>query len=90
MYPQAPFPYEDLINENSRWDPDSPECKNLDTGIFGGPLLGNELWLLVMVFVLTTHSKYAKEEEGPDNILIRATVYNRGPDPATHHVIPQL
>jgi hypothetical protein len=33
-YPQAPFPYEDLINENLRRGPDSPECKILDTQAF--------------------------------------------------------
>lgn len=34
--------------------------------------------------------QYAKDEEQPDNVYIRITSYNRGPDPATLHIIPQL
>jgi len=34
--------------------------------------------------------QYAKDEDDPDNLYIRITSYNRGPDPATLHVIPQL
>ena len=34
--------------------------------------------------------KYAKDEDEPDNVYIRITAYNRGPDPATLHIIPQL
>jgi hypothetical protein len=34
--------------------------------------------------------QYAKDEDSPDNVYIRITTYNRGPDPATLHVIPQL
>lgn len=46
--------------------------------------------------VLTEHQltpiylQYAKDEDEPDNLYIRITSYNRGPDPATLHVIPQL
>jgi hypothetical protein len=35
-----------------------------------------------------TASQYAKD--GPDSMAIRITAYNRGPDPATLHIIPQL
>ncbi|KAJ3817923.1 hypothetical protein F5880DRAFT_1687825 [Lentinula raphanica] len=34
--------------------------------------------------------EYAKDGDEPDNIYIRITAYNRGPDPATLHIIPQL
>jgi hypothetical protein len=34
--------------------------------------------------------QYAKDEDEPDNVYIRITSYNRGPEPATLHVIPQL
>lgn len=34
--------------------------------------------------------QYAKDEDSPDNIYIRITAYNRGPDPASLHIIPQL
>jgi hypothetical protein len=34
--------------------------------------------------------QYAKDEDDPNNIYIRITSYNRGPDPATLHIIPQL
>ncbi|KAJ3815571.1 hypothetical protein F5876DRAFT_61474 [Lentinula aff. lateritia] len=32
---------------------------------------------------------YTKDEDEPDNVYIRITAYNRGPDPATLHIIPQ-
>jgi len=35
-------------------------------------------------------SQYAKDEDSPDNVYIRITAYNRGPDPASLHIIPQL
>ncbi len=34
--------------------------------------------------------QYAKDEEDPDGIAIRITAYNRGPDPADLHILPQL
>jgi hypothetical protein len=34
--------------------------------------------------------QYAKDEDSPDNVYIRITAYNRGPDPASLHIIPQL
>jgi hypothetical protein len=35
-------------------------------------------------------TQYAKDEQDPENVYMRITSYNRGPDPATLHVIPQL
>lgn len=37
-----------------------------------------------------SYIQYAKDEDTPDNVYIRITAYNRGPDPATLHIIPQL
>jgi hypothetical protein len=34
--------------------------------------------------------QYAKDEDDPDSISIRITAYNRGPDPATLHIVPQI
>lgn len=45
---------------------------------------------MITIPSLTSHWKYAKDEQDPESILIRVTVYNRGPDPATLHIIPQL
>jgi hypothetical protein len=77
-YPQREFPYAQLIEENARRkaDPASPEFELLDTGIFDD----DRYW---DVFV-----EYAKAS--PEDILIRITVHNRGPEEAALHVLPQL
>ncbi len=75
-YPQQPFPYERLVAENARRGRDEPEFEILDTGVFDGDRYFD-------VFV-----EYAKA--GPDDLLARITVANRGPDPATIHLLPQL
>lgn len=43
------------------------------------------MWTTVLI-----PSQYAKDEDSPDNIYVRITAYNRGPDPASLHIIPQL
>ena len=77
-YPQRAFPYCDLVEENARRKDDSsqPEYELLDTGIFDD----DRYW---DVFV-----EYAKAE--PQDILMRVTVHNRGPETATIHLLPQL
>lgn len=40
--------------------------------------------------VLKRPTQYAKEAEEPNSIAIRITAFNRGPDPATLHIVPQL
>src|SRR5262249_14136118 len=77
-YPQREFPYGQLVAENARrkGDPRQPEFELLDTGIFDD----NHYW---DVFV-----EYAKGS--PEDILMRVTVHNRGPEEATIHLIPQL
>jgi hypothetical protein len=75
-YPHAAFPYEDLVKENGARGGDKPEYELIDTGIFDDNRYHD-------VYV-----EYAKE--GPDEILVRVTATNRGPEAATLHVLPHL
>lgn len=75
-YPHALFPYADLLAENARRGLKDREYELLDTGVF------NEN----RYFDVTI--EYAKAT--PDDILIRITVDNRGPDAADLHLLPQL
>jgi hypothetical protein len=75
-YPQAEFPYARLIDENRRRGRDQGEFEILDTGIFDD----NRYF--------DVFAEYAKAS--PDDILIRVTVANRGPEAATVHVLPTL
>src|SRR5207237_2435106 len=75
-YPQAAFPYGPLIEENRRRDRGQPECELLDTGVFDG-----DRYFDIAV-------EYAKA--APDDILVRITATNRGPDRAPRHLLPTL
>ncbi len=75
-YPQAEFPYDRLVEENRRRGKDQPEFELLDTGTFDDDRYFD-------VFV-----EYAKAT--PDDILMRVTLHNRGPQVAALHVLPQL
>jgi hypothetical protein len=77
-YPQREFPYGQVVEENARRKGDSaqPEFELLDTGI----LDDDRYW--------DVFCEYAKA--APDDILMRVTVHNRGPEEATIHVLPQL
>jgi hypothetical protein len=75
-YPQAPYPYEALVAESGRRSREDPEYELLDTGVFDGDRYFD-------VFV-----DYAKG--GPEDLLIRITVANRGPDEAELHLLPTL
>ena len=75
-YPQAEFPYAQLVAENRRRGADQPEFDLLDTGLFDEDRYFD-------VFV-----EYAKA--GPDDILMLVTVHNRGPAAAKVSVLPQL
>ncbi len=75
-YPQRPFPYVDLIETNRRRTREQFEYELLDTGVFDDDRYFD-------VFV-----EYAKE--GPEDILIRITVHNRGPETARIRVLPTL
>jgi hypothetical protein len=75
-YPQAEFPYNQLLEENRRRSRKEFEYELMDTGLFDQ----DRYW---DVFV-----EYAKED--PEDILIRITVANRGPEKASLHVLPHL
>ncbi|MCU1273301.1 MAG: uncharacterized protein JWO48_732, partial [Bryobacterales bacterium] len=75
-YPHAEFPYAWLVDENRRRDRSHPEFELLDTGVF-------EQDRYFDVF-----AEYAKADT--DDILIRLTVVNRGPEKAALHLLPTL
>ena len=75
-YPQAAFPYNELIQTNRQRSKLEPEFEITDTAAFDG----NRYFDLEI--------EYAKAS--PDDILIRITATNRGPAPATLHVLPTL
>jgi hypothetical protein len=75
-YPQAEFPYRQLIEVNGRRGRTEREYELHETGIFDEQKYFD-------VFV-----EYAKA--APDDILIRVTVENRAAEPARLHVLPTL
>ena len=75
-YPQAEFPYQKLVEVNGSRSKEEREYELIDTGIFDESRY------------FDVFTEYAKA--GPDDILIRITVANRGPDAATIHVLPTL
>ncbi|MBS1563310.1 MAG: glucosidase, partial [Bacteroidetes bacterium] len=75
-YPQQEYPYARLVEENKKRDRTMPEFELTDTGIFDGNAYFD-------VFV-----EYAKA--GPDDLLIKITVHNRGTETAMLHVLPTL
>ncbi len=75
-YPQKEFPYTQLVQENGRRGRFDPEYELLDTGVFDDDPYFD-------VFV-----EYAKA--APNDILMRVTVNNRGPETAEVHVLPQV
>ena len=75
-YPQRAFPYDALVAENARRGHGDREYELADTGIFDD----NRYFDVV--------AEYAKAS--PDDICIRITMANRGPDAATLHLLPTL
>jgi hypothetical protein len=75
-YPQAAYPYQQLLDENRRRSRQDLEYELLDTGIF-------EEDRYFDVFV-----EYAKAS--PEDVLIEVKIENRGPEAATIHVLPTL
>jgi Mannosylglycerate hydrolase MGH1-like glycoside hydrolase domain len=75
-YPQAAFPYRWLVEENLRRGALAPEFELIHTGVFNEDRYFD-------LFV-----EYAKA--GYDDILIRITTINRGPDSAPLHLLPTL
>src|SRR5262249_51595322 len=75
-YPQCEYPYRDLVDTNRRHSRDEFEYELLDTGIFDDDRYFD-------VFV-----EYAKGD--PEDVLIKISVHNRGPEAAKLHVLPTL
>ncbi len=75
-YPQAAYPYRDLVETNRRRSREDSEYELLDTGVFDEDRYFD-------VFV-----EYAKAD--PEDMLIRISVHNRGPETAQLHVLPTL
>jgi Mannosylglycerate hydrolase MGH1-like glycoside hydrolase domain len=75
-YPQRRFPYDWLVRENQNRGKSDPEFELADTGVFADDRY------------FDVFAEYAKG--GPDDIAIRITVANRGPDQATIHLLPTL
>jgi len=75
-YPQAAFPYENLVATSKGRNRGEMEYELLDTGIFNSDRYFD-------VFV-----EYAKQT--PEDMLIQISVCNRGPEPAAIHILPTL
>jgi hypothetical protein len=75
-YPQAEFPYARLVEESLRRGKGEPEFELRDTGVFEESRYFDVL------------AEYAKAAE--EDLLVRVTVANRGPDAAVVHVLPTL
>src|SRR5205085_1739644 len=75
-YPQAPYPYTELLEVNRRRGRHEPEHELLDTGVFQ-----DDRYFDVQV-------EYAKASE--NDVLVTVTISNRGPEDARLHVLPTL
>jgi hypothetical protein len=75
-YPQAAFPYTDLVETNRRRNREEFEYELLDTGVFDGDRYFD-------VFV-----EYAKGSA--EDLLVQITAHNRGPEAAELHLLPTL
>src|SRR5258707_1224858 len=75
-YPQAPFPYDQLVGEAARRSRTDPEFELWDTGVFDQ----NRFFDIQI--------EYAKCS--PYDILVMVTATNRGPQPAPIHLLPTI
>ena len=75
-YPQAAFPYDELVRANARRTRHEFEYELIDTGVFD-----EDRYFDVVV-------EYAKSS--PEECFVRITVTNRGPEDATLHLLPTL
>ena len=75
-YPQAAFPYRDLVDTNARRTRAELEYELIDTGVFA-----DDAYFDIVV-------DYAKA--GPEDLLIEISAFNRGPRSATLHLLPTL
>ncbi len=75
-YPQAAYPYDELVRVNGQRSREEMEYELLDTGVFNEDRYFD-------VFI-----EYAKE--GPEDILVKISAINRGPETAALHLLPTL
>ena len=75
-YPQAAFPYQQLVEENGRRSKRDPEFELIDTGIFD-----EDRYFDVEI-------EYARADA--EDLRLRITATNRGPEAAELHLLPQL
>ncbi len=75
-YPQAEFPYTNLVEENRRRGRSQPEYELMDTGVFNDDRY------------FDVFAEYAKADV--EDILIKLTVSNRGPETASLHLLPTI
>jgi hypothetical protein len=75
-YPQAEFPYSDLVEANRRRNGEGFEYELLDTGVFD-----EDRYFDIVI-------EYAKAT--PEDYCIRIEAFNRGPEPAPLHLLPHL
>ncbi|MFN8179795.1 MAG: glucosidase [bacterium] len=75
-YPQAEYPYARLVEENKRRGRSDPEFELADAGVFAEGRY------------FDVFAEYAKAS--PEDVLVRVTAANRGPDAAALHVLPTL
>jgi len=76
MYPQAAFPYDELLEENRARTRLDPEFELVDTGVFDA----GRYWEITV--------EYAKA--APEDVLVRIHARNAGPETATLDVLPTL
>jgi len=75
-YPHSEFPYGLLVEENRRRGKNEPEYELIDTRVFD-----DDRYFDVEI-------EYAKA--GPEDVLLRITAHNRGPEDAEIHLLPQV
>jgi hypothetical protein len=75
-YPQAAFPYDDLVAENGRRSAKDPEYELVDTGVFA-----ENCYFDICI-------EYAKNS--PEDILVLISAHNCGPESAPLHLLPSL
>ncbi|MEX2491249.1 MAG: glucosidase [Nitrospirales bacterium] len=75
-YPQQEFPYARLVVENRNRDKDQWEYELMDTGVFNE----NRYFDVFVEYAKATH----------EDMLIRITAHNRGPDSAELHLLPTI
>jgi hypothetical protein len=75
-YPQAAYPYTELVEENRRRGKNAPEHELIDTGVFDDDRYFD-------IFV-----EYGKVDA--EDLLLRVTAFNRGPEAAPLHVLPTI